>query len=117
MDVGDGEGSTDSNTTVTPDSERTQPMCHASAPSPTHELSGTGIVLGETAYDFELNDQHGDTVSLYAFHGCVVVLDLITQWCSPCKDAAPELEAKVPSRAMASSGAIPSLGSTFCAGL
>ncbi len=67
--------------------------CHAQASTPTAELSGTGIVNGETAYDFELADQNGDLVSLYDFHGCVVVLDLITQWCIPCQDAAPEFEA------------------------
>ena len=68
-------------------------MCQASASGRTGELAGTGIWEGDTAYNFELMDQHGALVSLYDFHGCVVVLDLVTQWCGPCKDAAPLLEA------------------------
>ena len=74
------------------DAGPTTPACHAYASTPTEELAGTGIELGDTAYNFELMDQHGDLVSLYDFHGCVVVLDLLTQWCAPCQDAAPLFE-------------------------
>ena len=89
----DGEDDGDLGSASTNDAGPTAPACHAYASSPTEELTGTGIVLGDTAYNFELMDQHGDLVSLYDFHGCVVVLDLLTQWCAPCQDAAPRFEA------------------------
>jgi thiol-disulfide isomerase/thioredoxin len=87
----DGEGDNlESPSTL--DAGPTAPACHAYASTPTEELAGTGNDLGDTAYNFELMDQHGDRVSLYDFHGCVVVLDLLTQWCAPCQDAAPLFE-------------------------
>ena len=72
--------------------EQVVTACQSNASIPTDALSGTGIDVGDTAYNFDLIDQHGERVSLYDFHGCVVVLDLVTQWCGPCKEAAPSLE-------------------------
>ena len=89
MDV---EDAGDPASTSTFDAGPDAPSCHVYASTPTEDLAGTGISLGDTAYNFELMDQHGDLVSLYDFHGCVVVLDLLTQWCAPCQDAAPQFE-------------------------
>ena len=93
QEVAEGEGRGHIASMPSSGSGSVAPTCHGFASTPTEELAGTGISLGDTAYNFELMDQHGDLVSLYDFHGCVVVLDLLTEWCGPCQDAAPLFEA------------------------
>lgn len=44
------------------------------------DLAGTGWATGDTANDFSMPDQFGDTVQLYQFLGKVVVLDLFAFW-------------------------------------
>ncbi len=51
-------------------------------------LAGEGFDEGEVPPDFRLVDQHGDEVSLWQFWGQVVLLDVSTMWCAPCRDIA-----------------------------
>lgn len=50
----------------------------------------TGV--GETAYNFELEDLDGKLTKLSDFKGQVVVLNYFATWCIPCVDEAQELE-------------------------
>jgi thiol-disulfide isomerase/thioredoxin len=43
--------------------------------------------LGDTACNFALLDQNGDTWELYNHHDNVIVLDFSTVWCPPCQAA------------------------------
>ena len=64
----------------------------------------TGIGMGDVVPNFTLRDQHGDDVELYQFYGQVVQLVLFAQWCGPCQEEAPEVEAA--SVDLAESGAV-----------
>lgn len=55
---------------------------------PPEGLVGEGFAVGEVPHDFLLADQHGDIVSLWQFYGSVVVVDISTMWCAPCRDLA-----------------------------
>ena len=44
------------------------------------EASGTGYAVGDVSHDFELEDQHGETVKLSDFCGNVVVLIAAAEW-------------------------------------
>lgn len=55
-------------------------------------LAPTGWRKGETPDDFRLMDQYGDTVSLWQFYGMVVVVDISTGWCGPCRSLAKQVD-------------------------
>ncbi|MCO4743481.1 MAG: TlpA family protein disulfide reductase [Proteobacteria bacterium] len=59
---------------------------------PPAELVGDGFYVGEVPDDFRLLDQHGDTVSLWQFYGSVVIVDISTMWCAPCRALAETTE-------------------------
>ncbi len=56
-------------------------------------LVGEGFAEGEVPPDFRLQDQHGDEVSLWQFWGSVVLLDVSTMWCAPCREIAEDAQA------------------------
>lgn len=62
------------------------------ASEPPADLVGGGWSVGDVAPDFRLVDQFGDTVSLWQFHGQVVLLDVSTMWCAPCQQLAEHTE-------------------------
>ena len=51
-----------------------------------------GIRLKELAKDFKLYDKDGNLVSLHDFYGKVILLDISTMWCGPCKAEASDAE-------------------------
>lgn len=60
--------------------------------TPPEGLVAQGFEAGDVIPDFRLVDQHGDEVSLWQFHGNVVVVDISTMWCSPCRELAEGAE-------------------------
>jgi len=54
-----------------------------------NDLQGTGDSVGDIAEQFELLDQHGDTVRLHDFCDKTVLLVSSAEWCAPCNDEAP----------------------------
>lgn len=72
-------------------SEWEAPVNSWPASQPPDGLQGEGFGEGKLAPDFRLVDQFGDEVSLYQFYGNLVVLDISTMWCSPCRDLAEGL--------------------------
>lgn len=54
---------------------------------------GEGFDVGDRIEDFLLADQHGDQVCLHQFYGHVVLVDISTMWCEPCRKLAEELQA------------------------
>lgn len=66
--------------------------CSWSAPTNTWPVTGpegclasTGWDVGDVPADVHLTDQFGDTVSLWQFYGNVVLFDVSTMWCGPCR--------------------------------
>lgn len=59
---------------------------------PPTDLVPEGFAVGETVPDLRLADQFGDEVSLWQFHGNVILLDVSTVWCGPCQDLAEHTE-------------------------
>ncbi|MFZ5481696.1 MAG: TlpA family protein disulfide reductase [Myxococcota bacterium] len=51
-------------------------------------LEAEGYEDGQVVPDVRGIDVYGDEVSLWQFYGSLVVLDLSTQWCSPCRELA-----------------------------
>jgi peroxiredoxin len=51
-----------------------------------------GRKVGRFAYDFTLYDQAGKQVTLSDLRGKVVLLDICTMWCGPCRNEAAHLE-------------------------
>lgn len=54
--------------------------------------SGDLIQLGDTAYDFTLNDLDGNLISLSDYRGRPVILNFWATWCVPCRVEMPELQ-------------------------
>lgn len=61
--------------------------------TPPPGLVGEGYDPGQTLPDLRLQDQFGDEVSLWQFHGSVVLFDISTIWCAPCQALAMDTEA------------------------
>ncbi len=55
---------------------------------PPEDLVGEGFADGQTVPDVRLVDQHDEEVSLWQFYGKLVVLDVSTMWCAPCRELA-----------------------------
>ncbi len=55
------------------------------------DLRGEGYAEGQVPHDFCLEDQFGETVSLWQFHGSVILLDISTMWCRPCQQIASDV--------------------------
>jgi peroxiredoxin len=53
----------------------------------------TGYYVGDIVPDFRLEDQFGETVSMWQFYGQVVLLDVATMWCGPCRTLGSTSEA------------------------
>jgi peroxiredoxin len=51
------------------------------------------LEVGDTAYNFFLQDLEGNTVSLEDFRGQPVVLNFWATWCAPCRLEMPALQA------------------------
>jgi cytochrome c biogenesis protein CcmG, thiol:disulfide interchange protein DsbE len=50
------------------------------------------VVIGDEAYDFELQDLEGNIHRLSDYRGKVVMLNFFATWCTACVAEAPELE-------------------------
>jgi thiol-disulfide isomerase/thioredoxin len=66
---------------------------HATTDEVPEGLAGTGTGVGDIVGDFTLVDQNGDEVQLYQFYGNVVQLVLFAEWCGPCQEEAPDVQA------------------------
>ncbi|HHO49584.1 MAG TPA: TlpA family protein disulfide reductase [Deltaproteobacteria bacterium] len=61
------------------------------SPPPEGTVAG-GFDVGAIVPDLRLVDQFGDEVSLWQFYGKVILLDVSTMWCAPCRDLAEHTE-------------------------
>jgi thiol-disulfide isomerase/thioredoxin len=59
---------------------------------PPSGLEAEGYELGQIVPDVRGLDVDGDEVSLWQFYGSVIVLDISTMWCSPCRDLAEKVQ-------------------------
>jgi peroxiredoxin len=66
---------------------------HATTADVPEGLAGTGTGVGDIVGDFTLVDQNGDDVQLYQLYGSVVQLVLFAEWCGPCQEEAPDVQA------------------------
>lgn len=53
---------------------------------------GAPLTVGDTAYNFALQDLEGNTVALNDFRGRPVIINFWATWCAPCRIEMPELE-------------------------
>lgn len=60
---------------------------------PPVDLAGEGWEPGNAVPDVRFTDQFGEEVSLWQFHGQVVLFDISTMWCAPCRELAAETQA------------------------
>ena len=57
-----------------------------------HEQSGPSSLAGSVAPVYQLADDRGATVSLEAYRGKIVVMNLWASWCPPCRAEMPDLQ-------------------------
>jgi len=55
-------------------------------------LGAAAMAQAETAPDFSLTTQSGETLSLEAQRGKVVMINFWASWCAPCRDEMPLLD-------------------------
>jgi cytochrome c biogenesis protein CcmG/thiol:disulfide interchange protein DsbE len=51
------------------------------------------LTVGDTAYDFTLQDLNGNTHTLSDYRGQPVIINFWATWCAPCRIEMPELQA------------------------
>ena len=56
------------------------------------QISGPGALAGQTAPSLPLKDPTGRDVTLDAYRGKVVVINLWATWCPPCRAELPDLQ-------------------------
>lgn len=66
-------------------------LCAWAMPAAAHN----GFHVGETAFDFTLDDIDGVPVSLYDFMGVPIVISFFATWCPGCNEEAASLEADI----------------------
>jgi peroxiredoxin len=57
------------------------------------QTAATGTEVDNTATNFTAKNQDGDNISLYDYHGKVVLVDFTADWCVECRDKAETAEA------------------------
>lgn len=59
---------------------------------PPAALASEGWEPGQVVPDIRVVDQFGEEVSLWQFHDHVILLDISTMWCAPCRELAADTE-------------------------
>ena len=59
---------------------------------PPADLEGVGFFEGQVLQDAQLTDQRGETACLWQFYGDIMVVDVSTMWCGPCRELAEDVE-------------------------
>ncbi len=58
----------------------------------------SGYQVGLVAPNFQLQDSHGEMVSLWSFYGDVILLKSSAYWCGPCRGSEEEAQARYDAR-------------------